>query len=48
MDWLALKSKHAGIQTYQRWGAPKNKSLLVTTAQPKLLEDGHSHFEQFN
>ncbi len=48
MNWLALKAKHAVIQTYQGWGAPKNKSLLATTSQPKLLEDWHSHIEQFN
>ena len=48
MNWLALKAKHAGIQTYQTRGAPKNKSLLLTTAQPILLEGDHSNFEQFN
>ncbi|KZR69764.1 hypothetical protein PMIT1313_00869 [Prochlorococcus marinus str. MIT 1313] len=48
MNWLALKAKHAGIQTYRRRGAPKNKSLLATTAQPILLEGDHSNFEQFN
>ncbi|KZR63167.1 hypothetical protein PMIT1306_01650 [Prochlorococcus sp. MIT 1306] len=41
MNWLVLKAKHYGIQTYRRWVISKNKSLLVTTAQPKLLEDGH-------
>ena len=48
MNWLALKAKHAGIQNYRRRGAPKNKSLLATTAQPILLEGDHSNFEQFN
>jgi len=33
MNWLVLKVKHAGIQTYRRWGDPKNKSLLLTTTQ---------------
>lgn len=48
MNWLALKAKHAGIQTYRPSGAPKNKSLLAKTAQPILLEGDHSIFEQFN
>ncbi|WP_156486984.1 hypothetical protein [Prochlorococcus sp. MIT 1303] len=48
MNWLAVKAKHACIQTYRPSGAPKYKSLLATTAQPILLEGDHSIFEQFN